>query len=176
MKPGDVSGLVIAKVTAVDDRERLGRVKVSFPWLDEEMTTDWISIVAPFAGGDRGVFFMPEVNDEVVVGFFHGDFNQPCVLGAMWNGRNVSPSPDPRQRMIRSKNGHTIRFVDSTEVGGDKGALIIHDAHDNVISLTNSYMLISAKGVLVIEADQIQIRQRGGEGWRRIVEPNSNSI
>jgi uncharacterized protein involved in type VI secretion and phage assembly len=62
-----MQGIVIAKVTEVVDPERQGRVQVQFPWLDENLQSIWASIVAPFAGDDRGMFFMPEVGDEVVV-------------------------------------------------------------------------------------------------------------
>jgi phage baseplate assembly protein V len=173
MKPGAMPGLTIGTVTDVDDQEKLGRVRVTFPWLDEDLKTDWVSMVAPFAGADRGVFWMPEVGDEVVVGFLQGDFTHPVVLGAMWNQKNGAPSPDHRQRMLRSKNGHTIRFVDSTEVNGDKGALIVQDAHGSMVSMTNGYVLVSAKGTLVLEANAVIFR---GAGWSRVVTPNSNPI
>ncbi len=107
-----MQGIVIGKVTAVKDPQNQGRIMVQFPWLDDTLESTWASMVSPFAGGDRGMFFMPEVGDEVVLGFEHGDFTHAYVLGAMWNGVAGSPSPDPRQRMIRSKNGHTIRFVE----------------------------------------------------------------
>jgi phage baseplate assembly protein V len=173
MKPGAMPGLVVASVSAVDDQEKLGRIRVTFPWLDESLQTEWISVVAPFAGKDRGVFWMPEIGDEVVVGFLQGDFDQPVVLGAMWNPPNPAPSPDHRQRMLRSKNGHTIRFVDSTEVAGDKGALIIEDAHGSVISMSNGYVVISAKGTLVLEANAVMLK---GEGWHRTITPNRNPV
>jgi uncharacterized protein involved in type VI secretion and phage assembly len=168
-----MQGIVIAKVTEVVDPQRQGRVQVQFPWLDENLQSIWASIVAPFAGDDRGIFFMPEIGDEVVVGFVHGDFAHAYVLGAMWNGVAGSPSPDPRQRMIRSKNGHTIRFVDSTPDAGNLGALIVEDAHGNRVVMTNGVMTITAQTTLVIEADTVVIR---GPGWSRVVTPSINPI
>ncbi len=168
-----MQGIVIGKVTAVKDPQNQGRIMVQFPWLDDTLQSTWASMVAPFAGGDRGMFFMPEVGDEVIVGFEHGDFTHAYVMGAMWNGVAGSPSPDPRQRMIRSKNGHCIRFVDSTPNSGNLGALIIEDAHGNRVTMTNSTMTISAQTTLVIEASALVIR---GEGWSRTVTPNSNPI
>lgn len=173
MRSGKMPGLAIGIVTDVKDPERLGRVRLRFPWLDDELKSDWISVASAFAGKDRGVYWMPEVDDEMVVGFLHGDFDRAVVLGAMWNPPNPGPSPDPRQRMLRSKNGHTIRFVDSTETAGDKGALIIQDAHDSLISMSNGVVTISVKGTLVLEANAVMIR---GNGWTRTITPNGNPI
>ena len=174
-----VQGVVIAKVTAVEDPQNQGRVQVQYPWLDDTLQSTWASMVAPFAGGDRGLFFMPEVGDEVVVGFHHGMFAHAFILGAMWNGVAGSPSMDPRQRMIRSKNGHTIRFVDSTPNGGNQGALIVEDAHGNRVVMTNGVMRITAQTTLMIEADNIVlsgIPVNGTAPWTRPVTPSNNPI
>jgi uncharacterized protein involved in type VI secretion and phage assembly len=168
-----MQGIVIGTVTNVLDPQNQGRVMVQFPWLDDTLQSTWASMVAPFAGGDRGTFFMPEIGDELVVGFEHGDFAHAYVLGAMWNGVAGSPSPDPRQRMIRSKNGHTIRMVDSTPDGGNMGALTVEDAHGNRVVMTNGVMTITAQTTLIIEASAVVIR---GQGWSRTVTPNSNPI
>ncbi|HEY1749970.1 MAG TPA: phage baseplate assembly protein V [Caulobacteraceae bacterium] len=174
-----IPGIVVGKVTDVKDPLNQGRVQVTFPWLDETLQSTWASMVTHFAGGDRGIYFMPEVNDEVVVGFEHGDFNHAYVLGAMWNGQAAAPSPDPRQRMIRSKNGHTIRFVDSTPSAGNMGALIIEDAHGNRVVMTNGVMRITAQTILSIEADTIVLSGKPVNGvapWKRTVVPSNNPI
>jgi uncharacterized protein involved in type VI secretion and phage assembly len=174
-----IQGVVIGQVTAVQDPQNQGRVMVSFPWLDDTLQSTWASMVAPFAGGDRGIFFMPEIGDEVIVGFEHGDFAHAYVLGAMWNGVAGAPSPDPRQRMIRSKNGHTIRFVDSTPNGGNMGALIIEDAHGNRVVMTNGVMRVTAQATLMIEADTIVLTGKPVNGtapWSRTVTPSNNPI
>jgi phage baseplate assembly protein V len=179
MKPDNVRGLVIGTVVDVVDEEKQGRIRVQFPWLDDELKSIWASMVAPFAGNDRGLFWMPEVGDEVLVGFLHGDFRQAFVLGAMWNGQAVAPSPDPRQRMLRSKNGHTIRFVDSTPNGGNMGALIVEDAHGNRVLMTNGVMRITAQTTLMIEADTIVLTGKPVNGtapWSRPVTPSNNPI
>jgi uncharacterized protein involved in type VI secretion and phage assembly len=173
VNPNHVRGLVLGTVTDTQDPERQGRVKVSFPWLDGMMESSWASMVAPFAGDDRGAFFMPDLGDEVIVGFLHGDFSFPFVLGATWNGKSAAPSADPRQRMIRSTNGHTIRFVDSTPDSGSLGALIVEDAHGNRITMTNGVMTVRAQTTLVIEGTLIVLR---GPGWSRTIIPSSNPI
>jgi uncharacterized protein involved in type VI secretion and phage assembly len=169
MRAGAMPGLVIATVVDNDDPEGQGRIKVTYPWLDETLESDWVPIASPFAGPDRGLYMMPEPDDEMIVGFLHGDFNRPVVLGALWNGQSEVPSADPRQRMIRSVNGHTIRFVDSTPSGGDYGALIIEDRHKNYIVMSNTHMLVRAVGTLILDGATVVIKGR-------TVEPSANTI
>jgi len=169
MRTGSMTGLVIGLVTDVNDPENQGRVKVSYPWLDDTLNSPWAPVCSHLAGNDRGFYFMPQVDDEVLVGFLHGDFDHPVVLGNLWNGQTATPSPDPRQRMIRSVNGHTIRFVDSTPSGGDLGALIIEDAHGNTITLSNTMITINATAVLRLDAPVVMIANR-------VVTPSANPI
>jgi phage baseplate assembly protein V len=173
MNPDNVRGLTIGVVTDVNDQERQGRVLVRFPWLDDTLESTWASMVSPFAGNDRGAFFMPDVGDEVIVGFLHADFRQAFVLGACWNGKSAAPSVDPRQRMIRSSNGHTIRFIDSTPDAGNRGGIVVEDAHGNRVTMTAGVMTVHAQTTLFIEGSAIVLR---GKGWSRTVIPNSNPI
>jgi uncharacterized protein involved in type VI secretion and phage assembly len=152
-------GIVIGKVTEVADPDGTGRIKVRYPWL-EDTKTEWASVASIMAGGDRGCFFMPEPDDEVVLGFHHGDWDHPFVLGFLWNPVQAAPSTDVRQRMIRSKNGHTIRMVDSTPSGGNKGALIIEDGNGNVITLTNGIVTIRSRGHLRLTGATMDIMGR----------------
>src|SRR5262245_4717454 len=103
---GLINGVVTGLVTSVNDPKHQGRVKVHFPWLGEEHETDWTRIATLMAGPDRGAFFMPEVDDEVLLAFEHGDVRFPYVVGFLWNGKDRTPSTAVRERMIRSKNGH----------------------------------------------------------------------
>src|SRR2546426_9457473 len=79
-------GVVAGIVTNNEDPDGLGRVKIRFPWLSEDNESWWARIAAPMAGKERGAYFLPEVDDEVLVAFEHGDVNFPYVLGALWNG------------------------------------------------------------------------------------------
>jgi uncharacterized protein involved in type VI secretion and phage assembly len=103
---------------------------------------------------------MPEVDDEVLLAFQHGDMSHPFIIGFVWNPVQAPPSQDPRQRMIRSTNGHTIRFVDSTPQNGNKGAIVIEDAHGNVISLTNGLITIHSEGHINLDAKTVNIMGR----------------
>jgi uncharacterized protein involved in type VI secretion and phage assembly len=148
------AGVVIGKVTRIRDDKGLGRIEVEYPWLAEGRPVErMVSVAAPMAGPDAGIFFMPAVGDEVVVGFDQGQWDHPIVIGYLWNPRQRPPSGDERQRMIRSKNGHTIRFVDSTPNQGNSGALIVQDASGNVITMTNGRVVIHSKGALEIRSD-----------------------
>jgi hypothetical protein len=91
------------------------------------------------------------------------------VIGYLWNGKDAPPGEDVRDRRITSKNGHTIRFLDSTPDGGSKGAIVIQDAHKNSITMSNGKISIHSQGVLEITAPHITLNGR-------IVAPNGNPI
>jgi uncharacterized protein involved in type VI secretion and phage assembly len=78
--------LVIGVVTNNDDPEKMGRVRVKFPGLDESQEGWWARVASVAATGGRGLMMMPLVDDEVVVGFEHGDPRRPFVLGSLWGG------------------------------------------------------------------------------------------
>jgi phage baseplate assembly protein V len=154
---GQINGVAIG---LVKDRDGQGRVRLGFPWLDDTLLSDWVPVAAPMAGGGRGLFFMPEVGDEVLVAFEHGRFEHPVVVGFMWNGVDRPPTDEPRERMICSKNGHKIRFLDSTPTGGNQGGIVIEDAHGNTISLSNGQIAINAVAVVQINAPTILLNGR----------------
>jgi uncharacterized protein involved in type VI secretion and phage assembly len=111
-----MNGVVEAIVTAVKE----GEVKVKYPWLHEEegeeKESDWIRIATAMAGNDKGTFFMPELKDEVLVAFKHGDFNSPYIVGFLWNGKDKTPEQDTKKRKIKTKSGHIVEFDDNTGV------------------------------------------------------------
>jgi phage baseplate assembly protein V len=161
-----IAGVALAIVI---DRNNDGQVRLNYPWLDDAMASPWVPVAAPMAGNGRGLYMMPEVGDEVVVAFEHGDLDHPIVLGFLWNGVDRPPSDDARERMICSKNGHKIRFIDSTPTSGDQGALVIEDAHGNSISLSNGKVAISAIALLEIRGAIVTINGR-------VVQPGPNPI
>jgi uncharacterized protein involved in type VI secretion and phage assembly len=165
-----IHGVVVGLVTDVNAD---GRVKVHFPWLDETHETDWIRIATMMAGKNRGSFFLPEVNDEVLVAFEHGDARFPYVIGFLWNGEDTPPGKHVRERVFRSKNGHSITFLDTTVVNGNKGGVIIEDAHKNRITLSNGQVSIRSRDKVVIEGSSIVLKVAG---VYRVVTPNGNPI
>ena len=84
----------LAEVTAVNDPDGLNRVEVQLHDLtgpEGQEGTLWARVATPFAGGDRGAFFIPDVGDEVLVTFVNGDPRYPIVIGSLWNGRDAAP-------------------------------------------------------------------------------------
>jgi uncharacterized protein involved in type VI secretion and phage assembly len=163
-----IQGIVTGTVTKIDE-EIPGRIKVRFNAHEQSHETDWIRIATTMGGNNRGTFFMPELEDEVVVGFERGDARFPYVLGFLWNGPDKPPADHVRLRRIQSVNGHSITFIDSTESNGSKGALVIEDAHGNVITMSNGKVVIKSVGLLELDAPVVTINGR-------IVSPNSNPI
>jgi len=112
-----VNGVAMGVVTDNADPENMGRVKLQFPWLSEEDVTDWVRIATFMAGNGRGGYFLPEVGDEVLVAFDHGDINHPYVIGALWNSNDAPPENNSdgenNIRQIRSRSGHKITFDDT---------------------------------------------------------------
>ncbi len=152
------NGLVIGIVTDNNDPQGQGRVKVKFPWLSPEHTSDWARVVSIGAGAQRGTLFLPEINDEVLIGFEMGNIHYPYVLGGLWNGVDKLPLPKEQilknskvwQRVIMARTGHQILFDDDERGGG----IIIQDATGNQIRFDaeQNSITIQSKGDLTIKA------------------------
>ena len=144
---------VIGLVVDNRDPDKLGRVKVRFPTLPGQDTSWWAPIAALGAGKDRGWFFLPEIEDEVLVVFEHGDFSRPVVLGALWNGVDAPPARNGggnEKRTLVSRTGSRIELDD------DKGTVTIEDGGKNgrivIDSGANKVTLEAMKGDLVLQA------------------------
>jgi len=108
-----IGGVVEAIVKDLNDPENLGRVQVKFPWLDDAEGY-WARVAAPMAGDKRGCFLMPEVNDEVLVAFEHGNVAFPYIVGYLWSRVDKPPFNDDRhKRGIQSVSGHQLIFDDN---------------------------------------------------------------
>ena len=109
---GFVKGIAIALVTQNKDPEGLCRVKVRYPWHDKPADSYWARLTMPMAGKDRGLVLIPEVGDEVVVGFEREDLRFPYVLGALWNGQDKPPiaNDDGKndKRILKSRKKHYL--------------------------------------------------------------------
>lgn len=120
-REGVMRGVAVGIVTNNEDPEKLSRVKLTFPWREAEDESYWARIATTMAGTERGTYFLPEVGDEVLVGFENGDIHYPYVLGALWNGKEKPPedNADGRNdvRKIRSRSGHEIVLDDAESEG-----------------------------------------------------------
>src|SRR5690349_20358599 len=116
-----IFGVEIALVTNVKDPDKQGRVKVCFPRLSGMPESDWARVVQPAGGSGRGFYWLPEVNDEVLVAFEMGQPNRPYVIRALWNAKD-KPMKDAytdenTTRMIQTKSGHQIALSDKDGEG-----------------------------------------------------------
>jgi len=149
-------GVMVGIVTNNKDPEKLGRVRVKFPWLSDDHESWWARIAAPMAGSGRGVYFLPEPNDEVLVAFEHGDVRFPYVLGALWNGDDKPPATNDdgknNIRVIHSRSGHLIRLDDTA---GDEKVEFIDKTGGNSITIKSSdnSLTITCTGKLKLHAD-----------------------
>lgn len=163
--------MVIGVVTNNKDPEELGRVRVKYPWLSEDDESAWARLVAPMAGPGRGFLYIPEVDDEVLLGFEHGDIHRPFVVGALWNGKDKMPmnaseavggDGKVNKRVLKSRSGHTVTLDDTA--GGEQITIIDKTGNNKIVfhSPDNS-MQIKVQGDLTIEA-QGKITLKGTTG------------
>jgi uncharacterized protein involved in type VI secretion and phage assembly len=148
-------GVIPGIVESLNDPEGLGRIRVHFPHLQGENRSFWASVAAPMAGKNRGVFFQPETEDEVLVAFDEGDPQHPYIVGFLWNGQDLPPESNPQNRVIVTLSGHTIRFEDKA------GRLIIRSGGGLTITLDDtdppSIQLEGGGRILAMRAGQVRI-------------------
>ncbi len=153
--------VVIGVVTNNTDSDGLGRVKVKFPWLSDSDESWWARIASPMAGPERGFFFLPEIDDEVLISFEHGDVTRPFVIGALWNGKDKPPkgnndvvgSSKVNERLIKTRAGHVISLDDTQ--GSEK--ISITDKTGN-----NLVMIESSSNKITIKADgDVNVEAKG---------------
>ena len=158
----NIYGVVIGIVTNNKDPEGLGRVKVRYPWSGESGESYWARTMSFMAGKERGAFFLPEVGDEVLIAFEHGDIEHPVVLGALWNGKDRPPEKNTdgknNIKKIRSRSGHELIFNDDKSSGKEK--IEVHTAGGHQILLDDSKgkekITIKDKSGNTIEIDSVK--------------------
>ena len=128
-------GVTIGIVTDIERKDQgaqPGTVRVKLPMISDSVQTGWARVMSQGSGADRGMVFLPEVGDEVLVAFEHGDLNRPYVLGTVWNqagkvfGDTVAGNANQERRIV-SKLGNRIRFVDKKEGDATSGLVIEAD-------------------------------------------------
>jgi uncharacterized protein involved in type VI secretion and phage assembly len=171
-----VRGLTLGRVKALDDSHR-GQVQIEFEnEADDQcgITYDWARVVSPMAGNDRGDWLMPEVGDEVVVGFADDEAVDPYVLGYVWSeppGTNAKP-PDGAaftQRRFKSKKGHTLTFDD-----GSANLVELTTKEGNTVTLdeANKKVVVKAASGYTVTLDQNGIELKVG-GRKIAITPST---
>jgi len=150
------------------DPEKLGRVKVQFDW-GLDTPSPWIRMVMPHAGDNRGFYFVPEIGDEVLVGFEMGNPDYPYVIGSLYNGKNNfggRANDNNNLKSISTRSGNEILF-------DDDGSIVISNEH-------NSFTLACADdGSITLQTDGDMIFTAGkkmefNSGKDMIVNPGEN--
>ena len=160
----EVSGVVPAIVTSVQDPEHRGRVKIKLPWLADTYESWWARTVQPGAGEDRGAAVLPEVGDEVLVAFEQGDLGHPYILGGLYNGKDMphggwaanvdGTSGKVVRRGLVSRTGMKVDFLEAAgseaiEISSNDGAQKV------VLTQTGSKGIeILSEGPLTVKAMQ----------------------
>jgi phage baseplate assembly protein V len=162
-----IYGVVVGIVRDIKDPQGLGRIKVDFPWLAEQAEavtmssgegrahSYWARIATLMAGKGRGSYFIPEVGDEVLVAFEHGDLDRPYIIGALWNADDPPPESMDSEgqnhvRSITSRSGHRIVLDDSDD---QPSILIVDKTGENSIFIdsANNAMEIKVAGDLTVD-------------------------
>jgi uncharacterized protein involved in type VI secretion and phage assembly len=183
-----IPGVVSAIVTNVKDDDGMAQAKVKVPRLDDTFESDWLRVVQLGAGADRGAVVLPEVDDEVVVAFEHGDLRRGYVLGGVYNGKDkpsaaahggaVGSDGRVEKRSFTSRKGHFLLVSDadgdefvqaSTKEASyslklakdaDGGAVLV--ASDNLVKIdAKGDVTVSSRGKVRIEAvDELSLKGR----------------
>lgn len=159
---GQMPGLVEAIVVDNKDPDKLGRVKLKFPLLPDMPDSFWARLVMPMAGQKRGWMTIPEIDDEVLVAFVHGDINHAIVVGSLYNGVDVPPyaneDGDNDLRVFQSRSGHRLTFDDKK--GDERVELIVHNEEIRVVwdAKDKTLSLYSGKDIIVEAKETISLK------------------
>jgi uncharacterized protein involved in type VI secretion and phage assembly len=178
--PGRVEGHFLAEVVSVSDPDSKNRVQVRIyacDGVDDHDAPLWARVAVPFAGADRGAFFLPDVGDEVLVAFVQGDPRFPVVVGGLWNGRDSAPEQLGGDRVDRwtivGKAGTRIAIVEEnastatislTTPGGVKGTWtdegggrIELEAAGTTVKLDSGGATVETAGTVKVTASRVEV-------------------
>ena len=173
-------GVFPALVTDIKDPDGQGRVRISLPWSPDPQGAAcelWARLATLMGGNNRGSWFIPDVNDEVLVAFEGGDPRRPYVLGGLWNGKDTPPESmdgagDNHKKVIRSRNGVQITIDDQDgeenlileTPGGQKvtlkdgpGSVEIVDSNGNSVRFEAAGITFNTSGRFSLTASTVEI-------------------
>lgn len=173
-------GVHPALVVDIKDPDSQGRVKIRLPWSPDSggATCElWARVATLMGGNNRGTWFIPDVDDEVLVAFEAGDARRPYVLGGLWNGQDKAPESmdgggNNYRKVIRSRNGVKVTLDDQDgqeklileTPGGQKvtlkdgpGAVEIVDSNGNSVKLETAGITINASAKVTVQAGQVAV-------------------
>ncbi|NEQ30988.1 MAG: type IV secretion protein Rhs, partial [Leptolyngbya sp. SIO4C5] len=159
LRPGQT--LLVGIVTDNEDPDGLGRVKVKLPTLTEDHNSNWARVVSIGAANNRGFDCLPEIDDEVLIAFEHGNIHRPYVLGGVWNGKDTPPNSvadnvrdgQVRLRTFKTRTGHQIQFIEEDKGDSKAGVKITtKGGHQIYLNDSDGSISISSTGNLQISA------------------------
>lgn len=166
---GAIHGLQIAKVTQLhDDPNGESRVMVRLPIINNDEQGVWARIATPDAGNNRGIFFRPEIDDEVIVGFLNGNPNDPVILGMLNSSAlpsPIEPTEDNHEKGLVTRSEMKLLFDDDKKsvtletpagkkivVDEDEGIIQLEDENSNVVTLDSDGINIESASDLTLKA------------------------
>ncbi|HUV31430.1 MAG TPA: phage baseplate assembly protein V [Acidobacteriota bacterium] len=160
-----ITDLQSAVVVDNNDPEKLGRVKVKFPWQGSD-ETPWIRVMTPQAGAERGWYGIPEIDDEVLIGFEHGDPDLPLVLGSLYSGKDAphgdTGGEDNLVKLYMTKGGNQICFTDKE--GAEEIRIAQKDGKNTiVVTLDGPAISIESQGDITIKGATISLESTKGD-------------
>jgi phage protein D len=178
----EISGVVPAIVTSVQDPDKAGRVKIKLPWLADSYESWWARTVQPGAGNNRGAAVLPEVGDEVLVAFAHGELGHPYILGGLYNGKDLphggwAPNVDGTsgaviRRGLVSRTGMKVDFLEKpgsemVEISSNDGKqkiVLTQTASKGIEMLSEGPLTVKAKQAVTVEAQQaVDVKSTAGD-------------
>ncbi len=163
------NGIVIGVVTSLDDPERLGRVKVNYPHLNNT-ESDWARLASPMAGQERGLFLRPEVGDEILLLHVLQDPRHPIALCGLWSKTDPPPADDGKPvennwRFFRSRSGHLLKFDDTAgseliEIEDMNGAfrIVVESAGKKIrVEADDGDVEVTASNGVTVKADTVKV-------------------
>lgn len=173
-------GVCSAIVVDIKDPDNQGRVKVTLPWSPDASGARyeaWARLATLFGGANRGSWFVPDVDDEVLVSFEHGDPRRPYVLGGLWNGQDAPPetmdgSGNNDKKVLRSRNGVKVTLDDQDgqeslkleTPGGQKitlkdgpGTVTVEDSNGNSIKFETAGVTVTAAIKVTVNATTVAV-------------------
>jgi uncharacterized protein involved in type VI secretion and phage assembly len=173
-------GVYPALVTDIKDPDGQGRVKVALPWAPDTAGARyeaWARLATLLGGNNRGSWFIPDTNDEVLIAFEGGDPRRPYVVGGLWNGSDAPPDSmdgagHKYRKVLRSRNGVKITLDDTDgqeqlileTPGGQKvtmndgpGAVLVEDSNGNSVKLETAGITVTAAAKVSINATQVEV-------------------
>jgi Rhs element Vgr protein len=162
------------------DPEKLGRVRVNFFWQAGNQMSPWIRAVNPYSANERGFYFIPEIEDEVLVGFESGDAEKPYIIGSLYHGKNKPHNTWPNNnnsfKGIVTKSKLRIEFDDEKKittidtpagnkivVSDNEKSILLNDQNKNKVELSpDGIVLESMKDIKITSQSNIKIEGTSG--------------